>query len=138
ALRLLCEGGYDLAADPLDSARLKPRFGQCQAQQLFDLAQIALQGSQRARELIAAGVELQVGDEVFEPRLEGRGVVRPRTFVEQRCGEGGKPALAWWIECGTARKGKPDRHHRQAVVFDEPCLDSGATDHPLYGHRAGT
>ena len=83
-------------------------------------------------------MELQGGDEVFQPDLEGRRVVGAGALVEQRRDEGGEPAPIGRVECRTTGKGETDCHDRQGMVLDEPCLDARGTDHPLNGHRAGT
>ncbi len=84
AVRLLGERGDEFAAHPLDCGRLKPRQGQRSAQQTRRLGEIRLQAAQTAADFVPAGGEPQIRDEIFEARLEGRGIVRAGTFVEQR------------------------------------------------------
>src|SRR5262249_60457880 len=74
---------YDLRPYPIDRLGIKARFGQRQPEIVEGLVAMILEGAQGAAKIVASGTEAEFDRLALEPVMEGLGVERARSFVEQ-------------------------------------------------------
>src|SRR6185437_5218446 len=94
-------------------------------------------GAQARIHIVRAGVEIERGGEILELTLEGLAVERAGALVEQVGGERGKPRLPGGIERRATAEARNKRHHRQAVILDQPSGDAAGAGDLLHLGRRG-
>ena len=131
-VRLLClaaQPRHDLRLHPLHGVRLKPRLVQRKTQKLESLIAILGERLERAAEIVAIGIEMQIDRQVFELLVEGNGIIRTRAFVEHARQEMGDARLALRVLRRPAREGELNGDQRIGVILDEPGLDAAWRNH---------
>ena len=108
---------------------------QRKAQKLESLIAILGEGLERAAEIIAIGIEMQIDRQVFELLVEGNGIVRARAFVEHARQEMGDARLVLRVLRRPAREGELNGDQRVGVILDKPGLDAAWRNHLAYAAR---